>query len=53
MGTLARVLPGGLELPCPSPLWEHPSHSVPHGYRDMIMGLELVPLATKAGDYPC
>ena len=53
MGTLASVFcPGGLELPYPSPLREHPSQSVPHGHRDTITGLGLVVLATKAGDYP-
>ena len=54
MGTLASVfLPSNLELPCSSPLREHPSQSVPHGHRDTITGLGLVPLTTKAGDYPC
>ena len=53
MGTLASVFcPGGLELPYPSPLREHPSQSVPHGHRDTITGLGLVVPATKAGDYP-
>ena len=53
MGTLASFFcPGDLELPYPSPLGEHPSHSVPHGHHDTIMGLGLVVLATKARDYP-
>ena len=53
MGTLASVFcPGGLELPYPSPLREHPSHPMPHGHRDTDMGLGLVVLATKVGDYP-
>ena len=53
MGTLASFFcPGDLELPYPSPLWGHPSQSVPQGYRDMITGLGLVVPATKAGDYP-
>ena len=53
MGTLASVFcPGGLELPYPSPLREHPSQSVPHGHRDAVTGLGLVVLATKVGDYP-
>ena len=53
MGILASVFcPGGLELSYPSSLREHPSHSVPHGHRDMITGLGLVVLASKARDYP-
>ena len=53
-GTLASVFcPDHLKLSCPGPLREHPSQSVPHGHRDTITGFGLVPLTTKAGDYPC
>ena len=53
MGTLASVfLPSNLELPCSSPLREHPSQSVPHGHRDAITGPVLVVPAAKAGNYP-
>ena len=52
-GALMSVFcPDRLELSYPSPLWEHPSQSMPHGNRDTSVGPRLIAPTTKTVSYP-